>query len=215
MKKTIAVLVAMLIAVFSTSTAFAADVNSPTGSPVNHVTYELVKTESTNMTVVTKPDASYRTVLKPKPGYTMDKVQILMAGVDITESVYDPVTGIVYIPVVTGDIEIIAESVKDGESTKPTTPGEEDKTGPTWWTDEYGSTIYATETTPVDGSDDEETSSSSVSGGTDGSNGSGGDSSNNSSTSPVTGDFILLSILLALALAGVSTFAYSKVKKSK
>lgn len=197
MKKYLSIMIAAIVLMLSTSMVASAKdpIISPTPAPMYHVTYDLVKTESSNMTTVAKPDASYRTVVKPNAGYRIERVQIIMSGVDITDSVYNPETGVVYIPVITGDIEVIAKSVKgEPTTTSPSGTDPTDETEPS--TNEEGSTVVPTEPTDTPGGDD---------------NGGG----NNSSTSPVTGDFVVLSVLLACALAGGSLFAYKKVKKSK
>ncbi len=210
MKKGIAIFIATIVLVLSTVMVASAEtetVISPTPAPVFHVTYDLVGTTSSNMSVVSKPDASYRSVLKPKSGYRLSKVQILMAGVDITNSVYDPATGVIYIPFVTGDVQVIAKSVKDTNPTKPSSGGGGGGGASTKPTGSTGST------TP--GSSDGGNGGSGSSGGSGSNGNNGGSGSNNGGTSPMTGDFVVLAVLLAAALAGGSAFAYKKAKKSK
>lgn len=45
--------------------------------------------------------------------FTMGQVTVTMGGVDVTSSVYDAISHSIYIPVVTGDIEITATSTND------------------------------------------------------------------------------------------------------
>ena len=77
------------------------------------ITYDLTHTTSTEDKKTAEYGDRYETILKPEDGYTMENVEITMGGVDITDQVYDPSTGKVTIPEVTGDLVIRAEATND------------------------------------------------------------------------------------------------------
>lgn len=70
------------------------------------VRYALSNVSSSNTSNVAS--RTYTTTLTPADGNDTPNPSIIMGGIDITKDVYDPDTGVVYIPNVTGDIIIKA-----------------------------------------------------------------------------------------------------------
>ena len=83
------------------------------------ITYDLEHVSSTSSETKANYGDSYTTTLKPDSGYEMSWVSITMRGVDITSNVYDPETGKVTIPSVTGDVLIQAVAEQQPEIPVP------------------------------------------------------------------------------------------------
>lgn len=80
-----------------------------TGVTTYTITAELVNVTSSNSTTSITEGASYSAILTAADGYKMDNVSILMGGVDVTADVY--ADGVISIPAVTGNVEIVASAV--------------------------------------------------------------------------------------------------------
>ena len=75
-------------------------------TPTWSVTTDLTNyTMAENITEVAK-NRSYANTLVPAPGYQLDTATIIMGETDITSQCYNPVTGAIYIPMVTGNLTI-------------------------------------------------------------------------------------------------------------
>ena len=81
-----------------------------TGVTTYTITAELVNVTSSNSTTSITEGASYSATLTAADGYKMDNVSILMGGVDVTADVY--ADGVISIPAVTGNVEILASAVE-------------------------------------------------------------------------------------------------------
>jgi hypothetical protein len=73
------------------------------------ITAELVNVTSSNFATSVNENASYTATLTAYDGYNLDSVVVLMGGVDVTADVY--ADGVISIPSVTGNVEIIASAV--------------------------------------------------------------------------------------------------------
>lgn len=72
------------------------------------ISYSLTDVTSSNTSVSVYSDYQYATTLTPAQNYAIDTVTVLMGGIDVTDDYYDPDTGIIQIPNVTGNISITA-----------------------------------------------------------------------------------------------------------
>lgn len=81
-----------------------------TGVTTYTITAELVNVTSSNSTTSITEGVSYSATLTAADGYKMDNVSILMGGVDVTADVY--ADGVISIPAVTGNVEILASAVE-------------------------------------------------------------------------------------------------------
>ena len=73
------------------------------------ITAELVNVASSNRTSSVTEGASYSTTLTANDGYEISSVTVFMGGVDVTADVY--ADGVISIPAVTGNVEIVASAV--------------------------------------------------------------------------------------------------------
>lgn len=74
------------------------------------IDYYLTNTVSSNTRKTISRNATYTTTLSFDEGYEFSNVTITMGGVDITNDVFNPDTGVITIPAVDGIIEITAAS---------------------------------------------------------------------------------------------------------
>ncbi len=74
------------------------------------ITNTLSNATSNNTAVSVEEGASYTATLTAAEGYELDSVTVLMGEVDVTADVY--VDGVITIPAVTGDVEIVASAVE-------------------------------------------------------------------------------------------------------
>lgn len=79
------------------------------------ITRELVNITSNNSASSVAENASYTATLTADDGYTLDSVVVTMGGVDVTADVY--ANGVISIPAVTGNVEIVASAVLVEETT--------------------------------------------------------------------------------------------------
>ena len=74
------------------------------------ITAELVNVTSNNSATSVTEGASYNATLTANDGYKLDAVSVLMGGVDVTADVY--ADGVISIPAVTGNVEIVASAIE-------------------------------------------------------------------------------------------------------
>lgn len=77
------------------------------------ITADLVNVTSSNSATSITDGESYTATLTAADGYALDTVSVLMGGVDVTADVY--ADGVISIPAVTGNVEIVAHAVQVGE----------------------------------------------------------------------------------------------------
>ena len=70
------------------------------------VSAELINVTSSNKATAVNENTSYTTTMTAADGYNLDSVRVIMGGVDITATAY--ANGVISIPAVTGDVEILA-----------------------------------------------------------------------------------------------------------
>ena len=75
------------------------------------ISKELVNVTSNNAATSVNENASYTATLTADEGYTLDSVTVTMGGVDVTADVY--ADGVISIPSVTGNVEIIASAIAE------------------------------------------------------------------------------------------------------
>ena len=79
------------------------------------ITAELVNVTSSNSATSITEGASYTATLTADDGYKLDTVSVLIGGVDVTADVY--ADGVISIPAVTGNVEIVASAMWSGTET--------------------------------------------------------------------------------------------------
>lgn len=84
-----------------------------TGEFVSYsIDFRLIRVESSNSSIDNGP-RNYSTVLTSINTNPISEITVTMGGVDVTATVYNAETGEINIPVVTGDISIVAKSESD------------------------------------------------------------------------------------------------------
>jgi hypothetical protein len=79
------------------------------------VSAELINVTSSNKATAVNENERYTTTLTAADGYDLDSVSVIMGGTDITAMAY--ANGVISIPAVTGDVEIVANaSAAESES---------------------------------------------------------------------------------------------------
>ena len=91
------------------------------GSPesvgyANAVTYSLANVSASNTAATVENGGSYSTTLTASGGFVLGSVTVTMGGIDITTAAYDSNTGVITVPVVTGDIVITASAIANARS---------------------------------------------------------------------------------------------------
>lgn len=79
------------------------------------ITADLVNVTSSNSVTSVTEGASYTATLTAADGYKLNAVSVLMGGVDVTADVY--ADGVISIPAVTGNVEIVASAMWSGTET--------------------------------------------------------------------------------------------------
>jgi hypothetical protein len=78
------------------------------------VSAELIKVTSSNKATTVNENASYTATLTADEDYEISNVTVTMGGVDVTADVY--ADGVIFIPAVTGNVEIVASATLAVES---------------------------------------------------------------------------------------------------
>lgn len=85
------------------------------------ISNELVNVSSSNAATSVNENASYTATLTADEGYALESVTVTMGGVDVTADVY--ADGVISIPAVTGNVEILASATEEPKEAVLNTDG--------------------------------------------------------------------------------------------
>ncbi len=85
-------------------------ITATTNSDTYTITNELNEVVNSNTTIETTINSSYTAKLSAKTGHKLTSVSITMAGLDITDTVYDKLKNVIEIEHITGDVIITASA---------------------------------------------------------------------------------------------------------